>query len=1018
MRIATYSINNPVTVWLLMVICLVGGVLGVINIGKLEDPAFAVKTAIVTTNYPGATAEEVEQEVTEPLESTIQQLATLGDITSRSLPGQSQITVEIRDDFNSDNLPQAWDELRRKVSAAAMRLPSGANSPVVNDDFGDVYGMFYAVVAEGYSNREKQQLATRLRREILTVPGVTQAQLAGVPEETIYVEVSQEKLASLGISMSSIAQVFQTESAIANAGSMRLGERRVRLVIPAGDDSEETIRKLKFGVPGTTEQLHVGDIARVYRVESERPSQVVRHNGQEAFTLAIAGRSDQNIVDIGHEVEEHLNELRETLPLGVDILPIYEQHIVVDTAISDFLVNLAASVAIVVAVLLLVMGWRVGVVVGSTLLLTVLGTVLLMWIFEIQMERISLGALIIAMGMLVDNAIVIAESMLLNMQKGQASTEAAEDAAQQTQYPLLAATVIGILAFAGIGLSQDTTGDFMFSLFAVICISLLLSWILAVTVTPLLGHYFFKQTTNGDNGELYNSTGYRFYRGLLGSALRFPKFTVLLLVMLTGLSVVGFGLVKQSFFPPSNTPIFYINYTLPQGSDIRATEADIAAIEKQVLAQDEVVNVSSFIGMGASRFMLTYSPELPNPAFGQLIVRTHNRDEIPAVMQRLNEDIRKQHPQAEVFTQRLFFGPATGAKIEARFKGSDDEVLRDLAAKAEDIMRSTPSVTDIRQDWRQREFTVYPVVDEQKAKIVGLSRTDIADATEFATVGKTVGVYREDEQQIPVVIRPPVSERQSMQWLKDRLIWSEVQQDFIPITQVIKSFDVEAHNGVIKRRNRVRTLSVLAEPADGFTAEEGRKQLAQTLAELDMPAGYELEWGGEYESSRDAQAALGQQLPVSFLCMILITVLLFNAVRQALLIWFIVPMAICGVSAGLILTGLPFSFTALLGLLSLSGMLIKNAIVLVDEADLRRKQGGSIREVIVGASLSRVRPVMLAVLTTVLGMIPLLWDAFFASMAVTIMAGLTFATLLTLVAVPVLYELFFSSQSESAETRA
>ncbi|MEG3768766.1 efflux RND transporter permease subunit [Alteromonas sp. 14N.309.X.WAT.G.H12] len=1010
MRISTYSIKNPLTVWLLMMICLIGGIIGVLQIGKLEDPAFAIKTAIVTTSYPGATAEEVEEEVTETLESTIQQLAQLGDITSRSLPGQSQITVEIRDDFNSDKLPQAWDELRRKVTAAAMSLPSGASTPVVNDDFGDVYGLFYAVVAEGFSNSQKQQLATRLRREILTVPGVTKAELSGVPEETIYVETTQETLASIGISMSSIASVFQTESAIADAGSMRLDDRRIRLVVPAGDDSVETIRNLKFGLPGTTEQLHVGDVARVYRVESESPTQVIRHNGKEAFSLAIAGRSDLNIVDIGHDVEARLDELRAKLPLGVDILPIYEQHKVVDTSISDFLVNLAASVAIVVAVLMLVMGWRVGIVVGVTLLLTVLGTVLVMWIYGLQMERISLGALIIAMGMLVDNAIVIAESMLLNMKEGKSSTDAAEEAAQQTQYPLLAATVIGILAFAGIGLSQDSTGDFMFSLFAVICISLLLSWILAVTVTPLLGHYLFKQGVAGEPQEHYDGGGYRAYKGVLVTALNFPKTTVVLLIATTVVSVMGFGFVKQSFFPPSNTPIFYIDFSLPQGTDIRATEADIKEIEKLVFAQDEVTDVSSFIGMGASRFMLTYAPDLPNPSYGQLIVRTQDREQIPALMDRLSAEIRGRYPQAEVFFKRLFFGPASGAQIEARIKGKDSDVLRQIAAKVENIMRAEPTIVDVRNDWRQREFTIYPVVDDEQAKIAGLTRTDIADALKFATEGQTVGIYRDDDRQIPVVIRPPVDERQNMDWLRDRLIWSDSQQAFIPVTQVVTKFDLQAHEGLIKRRNRVRTLTVQAEPAEGYTAAEARSKVLDALDKLPLPDGYSLEWGGEYESSSDAQAALATQLPVSFLCMILITVLLFNAIRQALLIWIIVPMAICGVTAGLVATGLPFSFTALLGLLSLSGMLIKNAIVLVDEADLRRKNTNDLREVIVGASLSRVRPVVLAVLTTVLGMIPLLWDAFFASMAVTIMSGLTFASLLTLIAVPVLYSLFFKSK--------
>ncbi len=1016
MKIATYSIKNPLTIWLLMVTFLIGGIFAVVEIGKLEDPAFAIKQAIITTNYPGATAEEVEEEVTEQLESRIQQLSQLGDITSRSLPGQSQITIELRDDFSGEQLPQAWDELRRKVEAATMTLPQGAAKPVVNDDFGDVYGMFYAVTAEGFTNRQKRELSSKLRREVLTVPGVTRAQLAGVPEETIYVEVTQEKLASLGISLNQIAGVFQTESAIADSGSVRVEDRRIRLVIPPSDDSAETIRNLKFGIPGTTEQLHIGDIANVYRDETEQPRQLVRHNGETAFTLAIAGRSDKNIVDIGQRVDAHLDSLREKLPLGVEILPVYEQHIVVDQAIKDFLINLAASVTIVVAVLLLVMGWRVGVVVGGTLLLTVLGTVLFMWIFSIQMERISLGALIIAMGMLVDNAIVIGESMLLNRQQGKSSIDAAEEAAQQTQFPLLAATVIGILAFAGIGLSQDTTGDFMFSLFAVILISLLLSWILAVTVTPLLGHYLFKAESGQSDEDIYNSRGFNAYKKLLNAALRHRRLTLLALFVTTSAAVVGFGWVKQSFFPPSNTPIFYVDYYLPQGSDIRATEEDMKEIESTIMQQEGVVNVTSLIGMGASRFMLTYAPELPNPAYGQFIIRTRQREQIPAIMKTLREQVGRTHPQAQVYTRRLFFGPATGAKIEARFMGSDPEVLRALGEQAQTIMYGSDSLTDIRQNWRQREVIVRPVIDEQQARIAGLSRTDIADSLEFASVGKRVGIYREEDRQIPVVIRPPAEERRSMSWLEDRLIYSETEQSFIPVTQVVKDFEAHSENGIIHRRNRVRTLTVQAEPVGNLTAATARATVVKEIEAMSLPSGYTLEWGGEYESSREAQAGLGSKLPLSFLAMIVITILLFNALRQAALIWIIVPMSICGVTAGLILTGLPFSFTALLGLLSLSGMLIKNAIVLVDEADIRRKTADNLKEAITGASISRVRPVMLAVLTTVLGMLPLLWDAFFASMAVTIMAGLTFASLLTLVAVPVLYSLFFSEKDMKQHT--
>lgn len=1007
MRIASYAIEKQVNTWLFIMLCFLGGLWALVSIGRLEDPAFTLKEAIIVTYYPGATALEVEEEVTELLESGIQQLSQLKRITSKSMPGKSEIRVQIQEKYDGSQMPQIWDELRRKVNDTSMRLPAGVMKPIVNDDFGDVFGIFYAVTTEGFSDREVRELATFLRREMLTVPGVAKVQTAGEPEEQITVEIPHERLLGISLPLQLVVNTLQTENTVASAGSVQVGDKRVRLISKPGLDSITAIENLRVGKPGSTEQLSIFDVARVSRDEVEVPTQLIRFNGQPAFTLAISGLTDANIVDVGKAVDQQLARLAERIPLGVTLHPIYQQHVVVDNAINDFIVNLIVSVIIVIGVLCLTMGWRVGLVVGGTLLLTVLGTVFFMKLAEIKMERISLGALIIAMGMLVDNAIVVAETMLINMQRGQNSRQAAGEAVSRTQVPLLGATVIGIMAFAGIGLSPDSTGEFLFSLFAVIAISLLLSWVLAISVTPLLAHYLFKVSANSAAEDPYAAGFYQRYAALLHLALRKRALTLGGLACLTLISVVGFGQVKQVFFPASNTPIFYLNYFLPQGSDIRATSRDLAEVEAFVLAQPEVESVSSFIGSGASRFMLTYAPEQPNAAYGQLIIRTAHRDQIPPLMQRLRDTLPAELPQAEIYTQQLMFGPGSGAKLQARVSGPDEKILRQLGQQITDLMRQDPAITDLRQNWRQRELVIVPDFNEERARVAGINRTDVAQTLEFATTGVRSGVFREHDKQIPIVVRPPATERFDIERLQDRMIWSANENTYIPLTQVINGLQTQTEEAKIQRRDRLRTLTVEAEPALGYTADQALKRIRPVIEALPLPSGYQLSWGGEYESSAEAQQSLAAQLPLSFIVMLVISILLFGALKQPLVIWLIVPMSICGVTAGLLATGLPFGFTALLGFLSLSGMLMKNAIVLVDEIDLQIQQNSDKLQAIVQASVSRIRPVLLAALTTILGMLPLIWDAFFNSMAVTIMAGLAFATILTLVAVPVLYAVLF-----------
>lgn len=1007
MNIARLAIARPIYTWIVVLICLLGGLWGLNSVGRLEDPAFTIKQAVVVTPYPGATAEEVEQEVTEVLESAVQQMPQLDFVTSKSTPGVSQLEVEIKSTYDGSEIPQIWDELRRKINDARSLLPEGAGPSTVNDDFGDVFGLFYAATAPGFSDADKRDIANFLRRELLTVPNVAKVTTAGEPTETIYIEISNERLARFGIPISQVLSTIQSENAVENAGAVRIGDRYVRISMQPSFDSVAAIEALRVGRPGTTEQISLLDVAKVVRAPTEVPDELIRFNGEEAFTLAVAGVADANIVEIGKAVDAKLADLSSRIPLGVEISPIYQQHVVVDQAINDFIVNLAMSVAIVIGVLCIFMGWRVGIVVGVTLLLTVLGTVFFMAVFGIEMERISLGALIIAMGMLVDNAIVIAEGMLINMQKGMNAEAAADDAARRTQIPLLGATVIGIMAFAGIGLSPDATGEFLFSLFAVIGISLLLSWILAITVTPLFGHYLLKTGADSAEDDPYRGPIYRAYRAFLRGALRVRGLTVVALIILTGTSFYGFGLVKQQFFPDSNTPLFFVNYVLPQGSDIRTTARDMGAIEKIIMEKPGVTAVSSFTGQGASRFMLTYAPEHPNTAYGQFIVEMEDRGQIDALAAELREELGRKYPDAEIRTQRLVFGPGGGAKVEARFSGNDPAALRRLADEAIDAMQRSGTLVDIRHDWRQRELVIAPKINEERARISGINRSDVAEALSFATAGVQAGTYREGDRAIPIIARPPAEERLDVGRLQDRLVWSSGESAYVPITQIVTSFDTQPQEVLIRRRNRVRTLTVQADPAEGLTPTDALNSVRASIEALSLPPGYKLEWGGEYESSRDAQQSLGSQLPLSFLIMLVISVLLFGKVRQPLIIWLVVPMAVCGVVAGLLFTGLPFSFTALLGLLSLSGMLMKNGIVLVDEIDAQIASGIAPERAVVDASVSRLRPVFLAAVTTVLGMLPLLTDAFFASMSVTIMGGLAFATLLTLIAVPVLYALFF-----------
>ena len=993
---------------------LIGGSVSYFDLGQLEDPEFTLKKAMVITMYPGASPQQVEEEVTFPLENAIQQLPYVDYVTSISSNGKSQISVEMKSTYRKEQLRQIWDEMRRKINDLSPSLPSGVYPSTILDDFADVYGVMYSVTGDGYSYDELKDYVDFLKRELVLVKGVSKVTVAGQQQAQVMVEVSTRKLAQLGIAPSHIFALLQSQNTVSNAGKIRVGDESIRLH-PTGEFKDvKELETLLISKPGANELIYLGDVAKVYREYAEVPNNIIRYNSQQSLLIGVSFMTGVNVVDVGKHIDEHLASLEYQRPHGIDINSVYNQPQEVQKSVDGFIISLLEAIAIVIVVLLLFMGLKSGILIGGILLLTVLGTFIFMKLFAIDLQRISLGALIIALGMLVDNAIVVTEGILINLKRGQTKLKAAINIVEQTKWPLLGATVIAVTAFAPIGLSSDASGEFAGSLFWVLFISLLLSWITAITLTPFFANLMFKENefkneAGQEDEDPYKGFIFNGYKAILDLALHFRKTTLILMVVLLCTAVVGFGSVKQSFFPASNTPMFYVDYWQEQGSDIRSTIEGVKKLEEFLQKEDLVEEVTSTTGQGAPRFMLTYAPEKSYPAYGQLIIRVADREAVATVMQTVRDYSDNHALSAELKIKPMEIGPSTDAKIEARFSGPDPVVLRQLAAKAEELIGEDEGAYNIRDDWRARTKMIRPQFNEQKARRLGISKSDLDNVLLTSLSGKQVGVYRDGTQLLPIIARSPANERLNVESVHDLQIYSPVLGVFIPVTQVVDEFDVQWEDSLIMRRDRKRTITVMADhnvlgdetPAKLFARIRG------PIENMELPRGYQLEWGGEFESSSKAQKAIFGSLPLGYLAMFAVTVLLFNSLKQPLVIWATVPLAIIGVSAGLLAMNAPFSFMGLLGLLSLSGMLIKNGIVLVDQINLELREGKSPYEAVFDSGVSRVRPVAMAAITTILGMIPLLFDVFFQSMAVTIMFGLGFATILTLIVVPVLYTVIF-----------
>ena len=1006
MKITEFCLENQTTTFVLTFVMVVAGLSAYQKMGRLEDPEFTIKDAVITTQYPGASARAVEEEVTDEIETALQQLGQLKEVKSQSYRGLSIVTATIKDQYDKETLPQVWDELRRKVLDAQVRLPPGTHQSMVNDDFGDVYGIFFALYGAEYSFDDLWEVAKMLRRELLLIDGVAKIGVFGEQSEVIDVELDRDRMSQLGISPTTIANELQRQNLVSNAGSVSVGDDFITLDPTELISSEADLAKILLSESTTDAQIYLRDIANIRRDYREPPSELLRFDGNPAIGIGISTVAGGNVVAMGELLKARMKELAPVIPLGMDFGVIAMQSDAVQTSVQGFIVSLLQAITIVVVVLLFFMGLRSGLLIGFVLFLTICGSFIFMSAMGVTLERISLGALIIALGMLLDNAIVVVDGMLVRFQQGMDRRKAAIEVVKQTAMPLLGATVIAVLAFAAIGTSQDKTGEYTRSLYTVIMISLLLSWVTAVTVTPLLCTRFLKTSAAEGGSDPYDSVFYHRFSGFLRGCIRVRYLTIGLIVGVFVVAVYGFGQVSQSFFPNSTRPQFMVDYWLPQGTSINRSNADAQKVEQYILSLDGVTHVTSVIGKGAPRFLLTYTPEKLNSAYTQFLVDVDDASKIDPLYDEIQDSLTENYEDAQAQSRKFILGPGEPGKIQAKFFGPDPNVLRRLSTQAEKIFSDHHDAFGVRNDWRDRVMVLRPVIAEQQANLNNISRQDINDTLLQAFEGLTVGLFREGDEILPVILRASEPDRSNVASIRNLQIWSPVARRMIPLRQVVNKFETIFEDEIIQRINRERVITALADPRHG-EAPQLLDDIRASIEAIELPDGYRLEWWGEHKSSGEAQEALAGKIPMFVVMMILITIALFNDLRQTAVIWLVVPLAVIGVTVGLLTTKQPFGFMALLGFLSLSGMLIKNAIVLVDEINTQRGQDKAAIDAVVDSAVSRLRPVAMAAATTVLGMAPLFPDAFFVSMAVTIAFGLSFATILTMVVVPVLYATMF-----------
>ena len=1014
MNIPKYSLENQKIIYFFLAVMLIGGIYSFFKLPKKEDSPFVIKQAVLVTQYPGATPQEVEKLVTEPIEREIQAMSDVFQIKSESYFGMSKISIELQPTLSPDYMPVKWDELRRKVANIQPRLPSGASSISVSDDFGDVFGIYYALTAdEVYTYDDLRNWAQKIKTELSPVPGVQKVYLFGEQTQVVNVKISIPKLANLGIDPNAIQQVMQTQNLLVNTGDINTGNYQLRLRAEGTYKDIQDIRD-QLIVTKSGGEVRLGDIATVERGYMDPPSNLMRVDGKRAIGIGVATGSKDDVVAVGNAVADHLAEMEQLFPVGMDLKTIYPENKIADEANNGFILNLIESLLIVIVIIFIVMGSRAGMLVGSSLLFSVGGTLLIMLIWGVGLNRTSLAAFIIAMGMLVDNVIVVTDNAQVGIKRGLSRYQALIDGATKPQWALLGATFIAVCSFLPMYLAPASVAEIVKPLFIVLAVSLGLSWVLALTQTTTFGNFILKEAKPGENKDPYDTKLYHKFESVLGRLIKRRYVTISTVVATLFLSLFVMSIMPQSFFPIMSKPYFRADLIFPEGYSIYDVETNVKKIEEEYLSKNENIKSYSFtLGGSPVRYYLASSSIGPKPNFANVLIETQDPEDAQAEEGKFYDYMVANYPNILTRSALFALSPVPDAAIEIGFIGDNVDTLVALTQRAQEIARNYDQVMEVRNSWGNKVPVWKPLYSQEKGLRLGITRQQVAYSLRSATNGVPLGEYREGDVFMPILLKDADKDSISLNDIKTLPVYSAKGRS-VKVEQVIDDFSLDYEFNVVRRFNREPCMLMQCEPKRGANTMAAFSHLWKEVQEkIQVPEGYKMTYFGEQSEQDKGNKAIAANIPLMFGLIYVTLLFLFpKYYRKPVLIMAMLPLIFIGVVLGLLVFGKSLDFFAMLGLLGLIGMNIKNAIVLVDEIGLQLNAGLSPVNAVIEATKTRIVPVTMASGTTILGMLPLLGDAMFAGMAATIMGGLFVSTILTIFVLPVTYCVFFKIKSE------
>jgi len=1007
MNLSEWALKHPAIIVYFMLVLAISGVWSYQNLGRAEDPDFTMKVMLVKTLWPGATSRQVADLVTERIEKKLQETPDIDVSWSYSKPGESVVFLLLKDHVRAAQAAEAWYQVRKKLDDMHHTFPEGVIGPFSNDEFGDTFGNIIAFTGDGFDISQLRVAVDRISKEVWLLPDVKKVELLGVQPERIYVEVSHAKLASLGLNPMLVFDVLQRENAMTPSGYIDTDTDRVQLRLSSDFESIEHIREIGINIGGRSFRL--GDIANVTRGLVEPPEPQFRFNGQAAIGLSISMRDGGDVIKLGANVHQLIERVQAELPRGLDLHVVSDQPEIVRKSINQFVQSLLEAVIIVLGVSFLSLGMRTGMVVALSIPLVLLATFTCMKIFDLNLQRISLGALIIALGLLVDDAIIAVEMMVVKLEEGWDRFKAATFAFESTALPMLTGTLITIAGFLPVGFANSATAEYCFSIFAVVAISLLVSWVVAVLFTPYLGFKILPASMQKTHHEsAYHTPFYSGLRSLIELCLQYRFAVIVITAVAFGASVMAFKhVIQNQFFPSSDRLELLVDLTLQQGASVKATTEQAARIEKLLLDDEDVDHFVSYIGSGTTRFYLAIDQQLVNDNYAQFVVMTKGVEARERVRKRLEAAADEQFAEARVRVQRLENGPPVGFPVQFRVSGPDFNKIREIAAQVALVVRAHPYAKDVHMNWNEMSKQLNLEIDQHKARALGLSSQQIASSLNMLLVGNRITQLREGDQLIDVVGRVVEQERTLINTLPDMNIQTRSGK-YVPLSQVANiSFNLE--EGIIWRYNRQPTITVRSDVKDGKQAVDVDRELDAQLNELrkSLPSGYSIAMGGSVEESSKGEVSIMAVMPVMIIAIITLLIFQLQNISQTLMVLITAPLGLIGVALALVLFNAPMGFVANLGVIALSGMIMRNSVILVDQIEKDKISGKSPWDAIVESTVRRFRPIMLTALAAILAMIPLTRSIFWGPMAMAIMGGLLVATLLTVLFLPALYAAWY-----------